>query len=385
MPELFRDRGIDRSRKIAIVVNEASYFISHRLPLALEARSRGDEVLVICGKDTGEEMLEAHRVRYRTFDLSRSGFNPIREFASIKQLRRIYTEEQPDLVHHVTIKPIIYGTPAARWENIPAVVNAVPGLGFVFTRRGIGALIRRLLVNLMYRLALDHPNMRLIFQNREDMTAFLKSSTIPHRNAYLIRGSGVDLNSLPFSAEPDGGPTFVLVARMLKDKGVREFVEAARAVRRQHPNWRFWLAGDVDSGNPSSLLPETLAAWQAEGVVEWMGHTEDVAKVLSEANVACLPSYREGLPKSLLEAAAIGRAIITTNVPGCREVVTDDVTGLLVEPRDPITLAEAMLRLGANFRQRQRLALAARKKAEAVFSIEDVVNDTFLVYDELLV
>ena len=377
-------RRLSARRKLAVVVNEASYFISHRLPLALEASRRGDELVVFCGAGTGEHALDQLGVRHRTFALSRSGFNPINELRSLRQLRALYAEERPDLVHHVTIKPVIYGTPAARWEQIPAVVNAIPGLGFVFTRRGFGAAIRRGLVNVMYRLALLHPNMRLIFQNREDMESFLSHSTISHRDAYLIRGSGVDLEALVFAEEPPGPPVFVLIARMLKDKGVREFVDAARIVGREFPEWRFHLVGDVDAGNPSSLLRETLEDWQEEGVIEWIGHANDICTVLTFSHVVCLPSYREGLPKSLLEAAAVGRAIITTNVPGCREVVTDNVTGVLTEPRDVGTLAAAMKRVGQDPEFRRRLAVAARRKAEAIFSIEDVVRDTYMIYDELI-
>ena len=380
---LAEDQQTVRPKKLVVVVNEASYFISHRVRLALEAANRGFDVLVVCGEGTGEERLAELGIPYRTIVLSRSGFNPLQEIKTIRQLRDVYAQEKPDLVHHVTIKPVLYGTSAARWESVPAVVNAVPGLGFVFTRRGLRAGFRRGLVNLMYRLALLHPNMRLIFQNREDMEAFQTHAVVSPRHSYLIRGSGVDLDQLRAHPETVAPVTFVLVARMLKDKGVREFVDAAREVGRSEPSWRFLLVGDVDAGNPSSLRRETLEAWQSEGVIDWRGHCKDVASVLISSHVAVLPSYREGLPKSLLEAAAIGRAIIATNVPGCTEVVSDGVTGLLVEPRDVQSLSEAMLKLGRDRELRQRLARAAREKAEAVFSIEDAVDDHFLVYDEL--
>lgn len=339
--------------------------------------------MVLCGEGTGARDLEAEGVPCRTVHLSRSGFNPWTEWQTYRQMARVYREESPDVVHHVTIKPVIYGTRLARSLRIPAVVNAIPGMGFVYTRRGFVAWLRRSAVNLMYRFALVHPNMRLIFQNREDMEGFLKHTLVPANLVYLIRGSGVDVDTLAYAPEPEGPMSFVLVARMLKDKGVREFVDAARVVAATHTDWRFLLVGGVDPGNPSALTTDELEDWQREGVVRWLGHCDDIHAILRENYVACLPSYREGLPKSLLEASAVGRAMITTDVPGCREVVRDGVTGLLVTPRDADSLAAAMERLGSDPALRERLRKAAREKAEAVYAIDDVVHDTFLIYEEL--
>jgi len=371
-------------RKILFVVNDAGFFKSHRLRLAQEASARGYEPVVACGRSSGEAALCEYGIRCRTFALSRSGLNPIRDLNTFVALLRIYRDEKPDIVHHVTIKPVIYGTLASRLAHVPAVVNAIPGMGFVFTQRGFTASVVRNLVNLLYRIALVHGNMRFIFQNREDLQNFVQHTVIPEPQTYLIRGSGIDLNDFPYTPEPPGPVSFVLLARMLSDKGIREFVEAARRVRSSQPQWRFVLVGGVDPGNPSSLTEAELEAWNAEGVVEWLGHRSDVPAILAGAHVVCLPSYREGLPKSLLEASAIGRPMIASNVPGCREVVRDGITGLLVEPRDAVALADAMLRLGLDPTLRARLGRAARERAEALYSIEDVVRDTFLIYDELL-
>jgi len=369
--------------KLVYVVNEASFFLSHRLPLAAEALARGDEVVVACGEGTGEARLSAAGIRCRPFPLSRSGFNPLAELRSFYLLWRIYQDERPDLVHHVTIKPVIYGTPAARWSGVPAVVNAVPGLGFVFTRRGQLAKLRRAFVYLMYRLALSHPNMSVIFQNKDDMRMFIDSGVVDRRAVTLIRGSGVDLEEFRYLAEPPPPVTFLLVGRMLRHKGVVEYVQAAREVKTQHPDWCFQLLGDVDPGNPASLTQDQLRDWAQEGIVEWLGQRSDVADLMANAHVVVLPSYREGLPKTLLEAAASGRAMIASDISGCREVVRSEVTGLLVPIRTHEELASAMIRLGNNDELRQRFGRAAREKAEAVFSAEDVVRDTFLLYDQL--
>ncbi len=371
--------------KILFVVNEAKFFLSHRLPIAQEASKRGYEVMVACGADTGESKLVALNIKYRTLPLSRSGINPMEELRTFLALLKIYREERPDLVHHITIKPVLYGTPAARWSGVPAVVNAVPGMGFIFTRRGQIAAIRRSFVNLWYRIALSHPNMRVIFQNIEDMRGFLGHAIIDRDQAALIRGAGVDLKLFKSTPEPEGHITFVLVARMLRDKGVREFVEAARLVKERYPEWRFRLVGQVDPGNPSSLSRQEMDTWHASGVIEWLGERGDVERVIAEAHVVCLPSYGgEGLPKALLEGAASGRAMIASDVPGCREVVRHEVTGITVQPRDAQALAQAMLRLGEDGSLRARFGRSARQKAEAVFSVEDTVRHTFLVYEELL-
>jgi glycosyltransferase involved in cell wall biosynthesis len=374
----------DARRKVLFVVNDAGFFRSHRLRLAQEALARGFESVVACGESTGEKALEGLGIRCRVFALSRSGLNPLRDLKTFLALVRIYRDEAPDIVHHVTIKPVIYGTLASRVVRVPAVVNAIPGMGFVFTQRGFTARVVRSLVNLLYRVALSHDNMRFIFQNREDLQGFVEHTVIPEQLTYLIRGSGIDLNEFPCTPEPPEPVTFVLVARMLSDKGIREFVAAARRVRLLQPNWRFQLVGGVDRGNPSSLTEMELKAWHAEGVVEWLGQRSDVRVFLGRSHVVCLPSYREGLPKSLLEASAMGRPMIASNVPGCREVVRDGITGLLVEPRDSTALADAMLRLGQDPVLRRRLGKAARERAEALYSIEDVVRDTFLIYEELL-
>lgn len=366
------------------VVNEASFFLSHRLRLASEARGCGFRVVVVCGAGTGEERLAEHGFECRTVPLTRSGYNPLKEWRTYRALAEIYRTERPDLVHHVTIKPVIYGTRAARRTRVPAVVNAIPGLGFVYIGQGPRAWLRRRVVNAMYRTALRHRNMRLIFQNREDLDGFVAHMRVAPQQTCLIRGAGVDLVEFGFTPEPPGPPSFVLVGRMLADKGVRQFVAAARGVKAAHPDWQFRLLGGVDPGNPASLDEAELKAWNQEGVIEWLGHRSDVVACVGAHHVVCLPSYREGMPKTLLEAAALGRAMIASDIPGCRDVVRHGVTGLLVPPRDPEALGAAMVELGSEPELRERLRCAARRRAEELFSVEDVVHDTFLVYEQLL-
>ena len=372
--------------KIVYVVNEASFFFSHRLRLAQEAKRRGADVTLVCGANTGEYEATRHDLKVITLPLSRSGVNPLTEFRTFVHLLRLYRRLQPDLVHHVTIKPVVYGSLAARLTRIAGVVNAVPGMGFVFTARGFMAVLRRFFISNLYRLALGHPNMRVIFQNREDLNLFVQSSIVRPEQSVMIRGSGVDLTEYdPLPEPPTESIVFVLIARMLRDKGIGEFVDAARKVKLNYPNWDFWLVGDIDPGNPGSLKIEDLLAWDRAGIVHWLGHREDVPEILQLSHVLVLPSYyREGLPKTLLEAGAAVRPIIASRVAGCLEFVTDGVTGLIVAPRDVEDLAAAMVRLGNDAPLRRRLAEAARSKVEAIFRVEDVVRDTFVVYQQLL-
>ncbi|MDG2278037.1 MAG: glycosyltransferase family 4 protein [Pseudomonadales bacterium] len=372
--------------KLLYVVNEARFFLSHRLPLALEARSRGYDVVVATAPDTGEERVLELGLQHRAIKLTRSGFNLGAEISSYRSLKRLYQEEKPDLVHHVTIKPVLYGSFAARASGIKAVVNAVPGMGYVFTRRGTRASIGRAGVNFLYRLALQHENMRVIFQNREDLAGFIAHAIVRREQTVLIRGSGVDLDRYCRSPEPDTAPTFLLASRMLKDKGVVEFAQAAGAIKAggHHQDWNFRLAGGVDAGNPGSLTEVELRRLEADYGVEWLGHRDDVEELLRGCHVLCLPSYyREGVPKVLLEGSAVSRAMIASDIAGCREVITDEVTGLIVAPHDVASLAAAMIRLGADAALRQRLGEAAYDKAVAVFSEQDIVAHTFRVYEEL--
>ncbi len=371
--------------KLFYVVNDASFFLSHRSPLGLAALQRGDEVVVVTAPDTGEKQLMEHGFHHVPVPMSRSGFVPWQELQTYRELKRLYQAEQPDLVHHVTIKPVIYGSLAATDAHVPAVVNAVPGMGFVFSREGPLSGIARGGVNFLYRWAFAHPNMRVIFQNTEDMQAFLGHNIVSRDQAVLIRGSGVELTKFAAERQANPAPVFLMIARMLKDKGVYEYAQAAQRVLAQRPDWRFLLAGGEDPGNPSSLREQELSGLQNRYGVQWLGHVDDVASLLLGTDVVCLPTYyREGLPKCLLEASAAGCAMIATDIAGCREVVTPGVTGLLVPPKEVPPLARAMLTLGDDPQLRQRLGEAARQKAQAVFGVDDVVEHTFRVYEELL-
>ena len=369
--------------KLLFVVNEARFFISHRLAIAVAAKAAGYEVHVATPEGPGSEEIES-QFQFHPIPLNRKGVKPVGELSTMLALYRLYRKISPTLVHHVTIKPVLYGGLMGRLVKVPAVVSAITGLGFVFINSGLRAKILRWAIKLFYRCALDHPNSRAIFQNPDDRELFVHSGLLPKNRSTLIRGSGVDMRQFTPSPEPCGAPLVVLAARMIWDKGVGEFVKAAYQLRLSGVQARFVLVGEIDYGNPSAIPEAQMKAWQAEGFVEWWGYKTEMPEILSRAHIVCLPSYREGVPKVLIEAAACGRATIATDMPGCREIVRHEENGLLVPPRDASALAAAIERLVEDPALRTRFGARGRQIAEAEFSVERVVRDTLAIYRELL-
>ena len=367
--------------KLLFNVNAAWFFISHRLELARAARDAGFEVHISADVESPEERdrLEREGFRFHRVRVKRGGLSPVSDLVYLDQLRSVIRAVRPDIVHNVTVKPIVYGTISARWMGVRAIVNAVSGLGYSFAGQGSRRLISHL-VKTAYRLALSRPDLKVIFQNRDDLQIFVDAGIIDLRQSVLIRGSGVDLKTFGFSEEPAGPPLIVLPARMLRDKGVVEFVEAARLLRIRGHRGEFVLAGKIDDGNPASLRAEDLVRFERDTGVQWLGHVTDMAALYRRAHIVCLPSYREGLPKVLLEACAVGRAIVTTDVPGCREAVRHGENGLLVEARNPGALAEALELLLEDADLRRKMGVAGRRRAEEEFDVCAVVRATLDVY-----
>lgn len=366
--------------KILFLQTQDYTFWSHRLPFARAAKKAGYEVVVAAHEEAHGARIRAEGFRLVSLPWRRSGINPFYELFLVLKLVRLYAEEKPDLVHQVTMKPVMYGTLAAALTGVPAVVNTFTGLGFVFISAGLKARLLRAGIGAALRLALAKRGSRTIFQNKDDLALFTRSGFIAASRAILIRGSGVDAAAYAPSPEPEGIPLVVLPARMLWDKGVGEFVEAARALSAKGVRARFALVGDADAENPAAVPAAKLAEWKAEGAVEWWGHRSDMAGAYREASVVCLPSYREGLPKALMEAAASGRALAAADVPGCREVVVHEETGLLFPVRDAAGLAAALERLLGDAALRRRLAANARALAVEAFAEEKVVEATLRVY-----
>ncbi len=365
--------------KVLFVVTEDWYFVSHRLGLAAATQAAGFEVAVATRVARHGEMIRAAGIRLVPFTLTRTYGNPLKEIGA---LVRLYRRERPDIVHHVALKPIVYGAVAARIARVPAQVNAVVGLGWLFTSaKGMMRLVRPVARWILASLLRTRHSLTIV-QNPDDR-ALLVRSQLPESRIRLIRGAGVDTAVFAPAPEPTEPICIVLAGRMLWDKGVGEFVEAARLIRQAGVQARFALVGDPDPDNPASVPEVTLRNWHGRDGIEWWGRRDDMPSVFHAAHIACLPSYREGLPKVLLEAAACGRPLVTTDAPGCREVVRDGDNGMLVPVRDATGLAAALTNLIHDAPLRAQMGRRAREIVLKEFSNERIFGQALAVYREL--
>ena len=372
------------TKTLLFVVNVDWFFLSHRLPIALEAQRQGFTVHLATRVTDKLDELQRLGLIVHVLALNRNGTGLGNAWLTAVQLRRVLSTVRPDVVHLVTIKPILLGGLVVRLMGVPALVVAISGLGYVFMSHGSKAFVRRWLVSMLYRLALTHRNLKVIFQNADDLRSLTEIVHLSERSVVTLRGSGVDLTQFVLTPLPGGVPVVVLAARLLADKGVLEFVHAARMLKAQGCPARFVLVGTVDPANPTSVLQGEVDAWVDEGIVEWWGHRSDMAKVLAAARIVVLPSYREGLPKVLLEAAACGRTVVTTDVPGCRDAIDPGLTGLLVPAQDASALARALQDLINDPARCQVMGDAGRALAERAFDVRQVVAAHLEIYSELI-
>lgn len=370
--------------KILFFITEDWYFWSHRLALARAIRDAGAEVVLVTRANQYKDQIAKEGFKLIPISLKRRSKNPFRELITVLELIKIYRVERPDLVHHVAMKPILYGSCAAKILGISSVVNAFTGLGFVFVAGGWKKSLLQKLIIMAYKIVLSLRNFKVIFQNPDDLSLFLNKGIVARSNAVLIKGSGV--NTTLFKPTPETGnePLVILAARMLWDKGIKEFVEATQILRNAGIKARFVLVGKPDLENPSSVQTTQLEAWTRSGGVEWWGQRDDMPPVFAQSHIVCLPSYREGLPKVLIEAAACGRPIVTTDAPGCREIVRHGVNGLLVPVRNSQALADALQKLIENPALRAEMGARGREIVVNEFSEEKVIRETLAVYQELL-
>lgn len=371
--------------KTILFANTGWYLYNFRRSLAQGLRDSGVDVILVSPPDRYARRLVDDGFRWHDLPLSRQGINPLAELGAVVACYRLYRQERPALVHHFTLKPVAYGSIAAWIAGIPAVVNSIAGQGYVFVSPDQRAHRLRGPVRWLLRFALSRPHSRAIFQNQPDRDDFLARGLVADASSRIIRGSGVDVGRFRPSPEPEGIPTVVMASRMLRDKGVYDLVTAARNLHEGGVACRVLLAGDADPGNPASIPVEQLRSWSQAGEVEWLGHVEDVPALYAQSHIVVLPTaYGEGLPRSLIEAAAAGRPIVATDVPGCREVVRQGYNGLLVPVRDPARLADALRQLITDRQQRLEMGRRGRELAVGEFSTDRVVGDTLNLYREML-
>jgi len=365
--------------KIVFFITEDWAFLSHRLPLARAARDAGWKVVIAANVTTKAEIIRGEGFILEPIPLDRGGIHPWRELKALATLARVLIRHRPDILHCVAVKPVIYGNLVALLTGQKATVSALAGMGYAFTAGSRRVKLLRLFLSTLLRVLLRRPKHHVIVQNDDDRDLLLSIGAATPETITLIPGSGVDLEALPALPPPDNDPpVYALIARMLADKGVREAVAAMDSVPGT-----LWLVGAPDSHNPSSIDETELRRWEQGGKVKWLGHRPDILNIWRDADIAVLPSYREGMPKVLLEAAACARPIVTTDVVGCRQVIDDGVEGFIVPARDSTGLAEAMRRLAEDPELRHRMGAAARERAEKRFGEERVVEAHFKIYRAL--
>jgi glycosyltransferase involved in cell wall biosynthesis len=368
--------------RLLYLITEDWYFWSHRLDLARAAREAGYDVIVATRVTDHGERIRGEGFQLEPLEMVRRSRNPFREVIAVAELVRLYRRVKPDVVHHVAMKPILYGSLAAWLTRVPSVINAFAGLGYAFMDERNGLL--RWCVKTSLKTVLRVSHSVTLVQNQDDQDRLVGEGVVPASQVRIIAGSGIDVAAYSIQPQPSGISVIVLPARMLWDKGVGEFVEAARLLKQKGVHARFILVGRRDEHNPAAISEIHLKKWVQEGVVEWWGHREDMPAVYAAAMLVVLPSYREGLPKVLLEAGACGKAIVATDVPGCREIVHNRFNGLLVAPRDSTALAAAIEELLSDQALREVMGQRSRPRVLAEWSSPRITEQVLGLYRDMV-
>lgn len=370
--------------KVLFVITEDWFFHSHFLDRAKYIASSGGTVGIATRFSIHEEELRDLGFELFPINFSRRGLNPITEFITALKIRRIVRRFKPDIAHNIALKPVVTGTFGELLGQQGAVINALVGMGYIFTSTDTRASVVKPILSRILKFLLRSNSVHVVIENPDDLNSLVDEGFVRQSQISLIRGAGVDLNAFPFHPEVAGPVVVTLVSRILRDKGVLEFIDAASQLRARVPDVVFQIVGEPDLGNPSAIPQSEIDSWESLANVKYLGRRSDIADILKGSHIVCLPSYREGLPKSLLEALSCGRPIITTDVPGCREVCNDGVNGLLIPARDSIALSHAIEKLALDQDLRQAMGRAGRVRAESEFSNEIVCAQTLDLYRRLM-
>ena len=375
-----------KNKKVLILVNYLSFFISHRLPIAEALLAKGFEVFIGYGELRGADpkILEQRGFKVYFIPMQPGGFNLLNDFKTFYYIWSFFKRVKPDIVHLVTIKPYLYGGIISRLCGVQGLITAVSGLGTLFVNKDLKSKLIRLLLYPIYKLAFNHLNQKIIVQNKDDLKVLVNWGVLNLSKVKLLKGSGVKLENFINLDEPSGTPVVCFAARLLRDKGVYEYVSAVRLLKERGIKAEFLLAGDLDINNPTGLKLKDLNKIRDEGYVKIIGYQKDIATLYAKSHIICLPSYREGFPKSLIEAAAAGRAVVTTDVPGCRDAIIPNKTGLLVPIKDSQKLADALQWLIENSKERIAMGKAGRNFAEKEFKIEKIILNHLDIYQDIL-
>ena len=383
------DSKKNKRNRITYLINNVGFFVSHRLPLALEAIDRGYKVNLITGLPGSEsieekalETLKKYPIPHKSVPFTSRGMNPFKEIKALSLLINTLRNEEPDIIHAASPKGIFYAAISRTFTNADKLVLSVSGMGFLFTspKSVLAKLIAKIYKTMMIAL-INLQRTSIIVQNKDDYAFWSKLIYAKKTSIYLVPGSGVKLKDFSNSNRKDDSRIILLPARLLIDKGVYEFVDAAKTVKKKYPDWIFVLVGAADYDNPSSIDQKTINQWVEDEIIDWWGHQEDMAQVYKKTAIVCLPSYREGMPKVLLEASASGLPVITTDVIGCREAITPGISGLLVASHDSKELAAAIIKLIENSELRKKMGEEGLMLAKEKFSIEKVIASIHQIYE----
>jgi len=369
--------------RLLVVLNDVENYHTHRSPVVEGAAGAGYDVHVaVPERSMGEP--PSSEATFHTYTLDRKSLNPLREARALWSLKNLISDVDPDIVHPFTIKPVIYGGLAARWLDVPGIVSTITGLGWVFASDSPASRLTQVAVKRAYKSAFAHSDHIVFFQNRDDRSLFVEEGLVDGDATRTVPGSGVDTRRFSPDSDLPDPPVVMLPARMIYDKGVEDFVDAARLCQERGVDARFVLVGESDPGNPNSIPTETLGTWHREGPVDWWGYSDDMPATLNRASIVCLPSrYREGIPKVLIEAAATGRPLVATDAPGCREIVRDGDTGRLVPVGNPEQLATTLQTLVDSLDRLRGMGKRARQVAVEEYDVNRVVEATLEAYRDL--
>lgn len=366
-----------------LVANTDWYLYNFRLALAEFLQEEHYQVSLVSPNGDYANQLHSQGMRWINWDVDRQSVSPWNEIISIMKFVKIIQREQPDLIHNHTVKPVIYGSLAARLTNVSRVVNTITGRGYLFIDNKISTRFLRLLVKMLYKYVVDNPSQITIYEHAADREYFHKQELLVSTRSYIIPGTGVDLNRFSESPEPDGTPVILYPGRILWDKGIDTLIRASQ-ILKQKASVRVVLVGKPDPGNPSSIPERQVEDWVNQGIIEWWGWKEEMNEVYANCHVVVFPSLGEGMPTVLLEAAACGRPIVTTDIPGCRDAILPGRSGLLVQPQDHQALAEALITLVNDKNMRQRMGITGRKFVAERFNLQKINAQILAVYQDYL-
>jgi len=370
-------------KKIIFLVNVDSFFISHRLPIAKELLKKGYEVHIATEFTAYKKKIM--RMGFKTHDINfnRNSLNLFRALVVCFQIFFLFLKIRPNIVHLISLKPIIFGGLICFVTPINSIVASVTGLGSMFIKKGFFFKIRETFFNIIYKIIFKYPKIIVILQNNSDLNYLIKKSNLNKKKVKIIRGSGIILNDFKFYKIPKNLPIILMASRIIYDKGVFEFIEAIRYLKKIDFKGKFYLIGDIDNTNPSVIKKSTVDFWKKKKLIFYKKHQKNISNFIRKSTVLVLPSYREGFPKILMEAAASGRPVVTTNVPGCKDAVLNKTTGIIVPVKNHIALAKAILNLCKNKKKLENFGKAARKHAIKKFDIQDVVDKHLSIYNLL--